>query len=734
MRFSSLLFVLLLCTCGSAQMVAQNAVKIDINLDLRHSVNGADSFARERFIVMHENLYSNDWDSDEQRASFLNDYDVYLGRDNGSLVWQYNQSFEDPARPGFPLLSNLAAKGLADRNRYANSSAARALEDRTRSMMIGGQMSIFPTSGPTNPNPCCGPAAGWTYANGSALGEYMATAVKEFYGEGGDSGQLRPTMVEVVNEPFYQAGDWGTTPLEIARWHNDVAEQFEQIVPEVLVGGYTAAFPELERNGFDQWQDNWKMFIDEAGENMDFYSVHLYDYGVPSNPEQVVRRSGSNIEAVLDMIEQYSVMTSGAIKPWNISEYGYWSPGINGTPYTKERDWHNLRSFSTMMMQMMERPDVMLKTVPFVLNKATWWTHPSGNKYPYRLMRQQSELAGETGSRWVYTELLQFFELWKDVRGKRIDTWSPDPDLQIDAYVNGKKAYVILNSLEFSDQEIDLNVLNPQNAAITDIKIKHLYRRPDRVPVLEETTPTTLSSFTLGQEATAVIEYNFAEDLLLDQSNEEMKVYATDMLRPISANQPITFQVEGLETGSTYGEATLRLGIGRDRPQNRRPTLRINGTSVTVPSDYRGYDQNNRDRFFGVLEIPVPYALLRENNEVVVTFPDAGGHVSSVALQTFAFSREVIRGSNVVGTEQPRLSEEQVQVYPNPVTDRLNVQLAAGLGSATITVRDLQGRVLMTKTGLRDQASIAMSSLPAGIYLIRVTVVEGVVDRKVVVR
>lgn len=733
MRYPTLLLALLLCTCCPARLSAQQAIKVDVNLDLRHSVNGTDSFARERFIVIHENLFSNDWDSDAQRNSFLTDYDVYLGRDNGSLVWQYNQSFEDPARPGHPLLSSLSSKGLADRMRYANSPAAREVEGRTGSMMVGGQMSIFPTSGPTNPNACCGPANGWTYANGSALGEYMATAVREFYGNGGETGQIRPTMVEVVNEPFYQAAEWNTTPLQIAQWHNDVAEQFNLILPEVMVGGYTAAFPELERNGFDQWRDNWKMFMDEAGDNMDFYSVHLYDYGVPANPEQVVRRSGSNIEAVLDMIEHYSMLTSGEVKPWNISEYGYWSPGINGTPYTKERDWHNLRSFSTMMMQLMERPDVMLKTVPFVLNKATWWTHPSGNNYPYRLMRQKNELAGESGTEWVYTELLQFFELWKDVRGKRIDTWSPDPDLQADAYVNGNKAYVILNSLEFSDQVIDLNVLNPQEAAITGIKIKHLYRQPNLLPVLEETTHTALSSFTLGQEATAVFEYTFAENLVLDESTEEEKTYATDMLRPIVANQPLTFRVEGVTAGAR-GEATLRLGIGRDRGKSRRPTLLVNGTPVNVPEDYRGYDQNNRDRFFGTLEIPVPYVLLQENNEVTVAFPDGGGHVSSVALQTFSFSREVVRGSNIVGTIQPQLTETQVRVYPNPVYREMTIALDPGLPEATISLVDSSGRIITRLSGQRGTLRLPVITLPSGVYLLRVRTSKGSTERKVVIR
>ena len=47
-----------------------------------------------------------------------------------------------------------------------------------------------------------------------------------------------------------------------------------------------------------------KMFIDRAGAYMDGFSVHLYD-GINVTGTDT-KRSGSNSEAVLDMVEAYS--------------------------------------------------------------------------------------------------------------------------------------------------------------------------------------------------------------------------------------------------------------------------------------------------------------------------------------------------------------------------------------------------------------------------------------------
>ena len=61
-----------------------------------------------------------------------------------------------------------------------------------------------------------------------------------------------------------------------------------------------------------------KMFIDRAGAYMDGFSVHLYD-GINVTGTDT-KRSGSNSEAVLDMVEAYSYIKFGHVKPLAISE------------------------------------------------------------------------------------------------------------------------------------------------------------------------------------------------------------------------------------------------------------------------------------------------------------------------------------------------------------------------------------------------------------------------------
>ena len=87
----------------------------------------------------------------------------------------------------------------------------------------------------------------------------------------------------------------------------------------------------------------------------------------------------------------------------------------------------------------------------------------------------------------------------------------------------------------------------------------------------------------------------------------------------------------------------LRIGLGRDHGKSLQPKVTINGTEITVPTDFRGYDQKTRDSFFGVIEIPFDYSLLQANNQVVVQFADAGGYVTSTSMQVFAQSTQIVR-------------------------------------------------------------------------------------------
>ena len=230
--------------------------------------------------------------------------------------------------------------------------------------------------------------------------------------------------------------------------------------------------------------------------------------------------------------------------------------------------------------------------------------------------------------------------MWQNVKGTRIDTKSEDLDILVDAYIDNNKVYLILNNLEFSAKSIDLNILDTYDIPITSIYKRHL-TLTDNAPVLdEETLDISTSNVTLGAESTMILEYTYDSNLTIDELNTEKKYYATTYLQPITANQSISFDINSIEK-NTNGEAILRLGLGRDHGSSLTPTVTVNGTEVTVPTDYRGYDQADKNRFFGVIEIPVAWNVLATNNNVSVSFPDSGGHVSSAIFQVFNYSEEV---------------------------------------------------------------------------------------------
>lgn len=70
---------------------------------------------------------------------------------------------------------------------------------------------------------------------------------------------------------------------------------------------------------------------------------------------------------------------------------------------------------------------------------------------------------------------------------------------------------------------------------------------------------------------------------------------------------------------------------------------------------------------------------------------------------------------------------DNVNVYPNPANDIVNVQCGTLKGTATITITDVAGRVLLTSQAtLADAASqVNVSGLNSGLYLINIATAEG---------
>lgn len=651
--------------------IAEPPVLIDVNVNMRHTVGGFDTFDRTKYITIHADAGEHDWFGNNAQSrnepnalpnlmqDFLGGKDVYLGRNTGGITWYLGEMDEDAARLGFVDETDATNTGNSVRSNYTNNMADRWVStrlhaDREINLVVGAQQHPFWPDGTTT-------RQGWSLSQtgtvaeplGTASGHWMGQYLSKFYRPAGSAqnGADKPPLVEVMNEPVYDLHDAAATPEPLDRifeYHNAVAAEIRATNNDVLIGGYTAAFPNFEEDNFDRWRNRHQRFLDLAGSNMDFVSIHLYDFASINDGGSIKERyrKGSNMEATMDMLDQYGTLLFGAHMPLVVSEYGGRAHTMERDPWSPERDWVMLKSLNSMLMSFLERPDSVLVTIPFVVLKAEWGrtTVP----YNWRLMRQRFEAAGETGNEWVYTDLVKFYELWSDVKGTRVDSWANDQDILVDAYVDGADLYVIVNNLEFDATTFNLDISGLGGANILSIDFRHLHAAND-VPQLDNTFPSELAeSISLGGESTMIIRLELDTVPSLDETSDESKHYAATMLQPISANTSMVFDIDGLST-TANGEAILRLGVGRDHGLSLSPSVTVNGTPVSIPADYRGYDQFHngagRERFFGVLEIPVPWTAIAANNQVDITFADDGGHVSSVALQVFHQSQAVVRGA-----------------------------------------------------------------------------------------
>lgn len=648
---------------ATTQAPAQPVV-VDINLNVRHEVGGISTFDRSKFITIHSNHTDGDWGdryganfTDDLLADFVLGNDVYFGRDTGYITGQLKSNIdEDPDKPGWARVSggnySMATEGLQARQSYDAKTSIHSYEDRLDGYIIGAQFRPFWPEGDAN---CGRTGYKWAISTtdtpeepfGSATGNYMGNFLNHYYGSDTQVGLPLPKWVEVVNEPDWPLFEWSgddaygtSSPAELWTFHNSVADQIHSLNSNVMVGGYCPAFPDLERDDFEEWKDEWAPFIDTCGTNMDFYTIHFYD--IDQSTKSIIRR-GSFTEAVFDMIEQYTQLQVGKQLPFVVSEFAGKDNVLSKQGWSALHDWKRIKSMSGYLMSFMDRPNLIGKAMPFIMVKCEWGRNDTtGIPYSARLMRQADEIYNPTNTtgEWVYTEHVKFYQLWSDVSGTRVDTISSDPDIQIDAYVDGTNAYVILNNMDTEAQTIDLNLFEDQNNAIQTVREKNMYWDGSSVALDDTTHAGAITQVQLGSEGTAVLEYSFASPVSLDKRSEEVKYYATTYFQPIAAGQTNIFHINDVTKG-TYGEAVLRLSTGRDTTLSKQPAVLFNGTPLEVPTDFLGHEGDDRDIFFGTLDIPVPYELLQASNTVAVTYTETGGSISSVTLRAFEFSSDI---------------------------------------------------------------------------------------------
>ena len=631
----------------AVHLAASAQTHVQLNLNVKHKLGDVTEFNRPKFINFHATINENYWDSANKIADLRDDlirkYDVYVGRETGMIKTVLRNVKEDPERPGFADPDDLARLCSQNKKRYVQNTKVHPYE-KYSNLILCNQFSPFYPDGTKT-------LKGWALSQkdtedepfGTASGEFYGRYIKEYFGEGGESGEPKPGFCEVINEPLWDIYDKPKAPkssiTKLFEFHSTIAAQVKKFNPDMKVGGYCTAFPDFELQNFGRWNARWKQFIDIAGKDMDFFTIHLYDF--PCKDGKQMYRKGSNMEATMDMIEQYSMIKLGEVKPLMISEYSAQTHDYNRKPWSPYRDWLRLKSTNSMLMQFMERTDNICYAMPFAMLKAEWGYNPkTGLAHTARMLRRENEPESFTGE-YVYSELIKFYQLWKDVKGTRVETNCDNPDIMCDAYVDGKNVYFIINNLDFKPVDLNLSV-NGTSKDAKSIEVRHLYLKggKDGVPMLDVYDAKSLDHFTLETEATCVICYNFDRKVKINETMEEVKYYATDYLKEIAAGKELVFNINNVKK-TEYGEAVIRLGLGRNHGLSLLPELLVNGKKVDIPDNFRGDVQKDRASFFGVIEVPVDYSILKGNNTISLKFPDNGGHVSTVTMQIFNFSNNI---------------------------------------------------------------------------------------------
>lgn len=670
-RVMSALFSLTLYTISIPSIAYDDAdAEVVIDLSTQRFLGDESELAREKYFNMHDSHMSSDYTQTE--VEFMQDI----------LNAHYGRAFYSP---------------LTAHRRLPFPSA-------TESMMVGAQnnlqikqRSLFPyyskrlvvTDHPRNAyRPGRDPAE---------VARWAADYFEYYFDE-----DTRPMFYEPINEPFVHARDFLQGPWDLnevnahkrqmATIFREIGREFDTRGLTTKVLGYSSAYPSMEIRDFSHWETNMKMFMDIAGDYIDAISTHLYD-GVNVVGEHTYR-SGSNADAILDLIETYSNVKWDYTKPHAITEYG----GIIRRPegeihYDPSYASQELPSYNHILFSLLERQDRLVTSIPFITGKSRWY-YQSNNLHPYGAAMWRPDpdkIIGNKVNGFLLTEKAKFFQLWKDVRGNRVDIRSEDPDLKVQAFVHGTQAFIALNNFENTDKTIWLSFLNHLKGFV-DVRIKRLHVQPRQAALFIDETVTEMPSLlSLAPSETVILHYTFAEALEQTETLRSKTYYTDEHLQPIQADQTLTFNFHQLALNShgnsgdlmtliddfefdqdyfdeqggpegfppvntppskdepdfkrlahayfyqqgyhrSEGYATLRMSIGRDHHQSKLPKVYVNKHRIDTPNDWAGYNQINRDDFFGALEMILPLKHLKPDTQVDIVFPDSGGRVSSVVL------------------------------------------------------------------------------------------------------
>jgi hypothetical protein len=453
----------------------------------------------------------------------------------------------------------------------------------------------------------------------------------------------RPAYYEPINEPHWS---FAAHP-HLADWHLATDAAFDANIPGTMVGGPCMSVSYMFRQNYRTW-NGFREFIDNTGAGLDFYSFHTYDYLQWRDGDFHGRiQSGLPLEGTLDLIQNHTVNRHGRTVPLVVSEHGGYVTGNSGLSADqineliaaehfpgegfewemKKRSIVNFNHVSSIVantLTFMDHPHTVLKSVPFILLQSFAWDP----KYYATLF---TPYGFEDTTRWVPTRNTDFYELFRDVRGRRVATRCSDPDLQVRAFAEGKLLFVVINNLWTTAQPIDLDLPAP-----AEFRVRRLGRNRDFTPYLVEDRVDSVPDLTVQGRETLVITAEYEDVIPEDRRVNETPHYGDRIIAEANGEEKVIFTVGGGD-GSNLEYADLRIGFRRPAATDHRIHVLFNGEAVDLPVEDCAARLETEDDFASMRTVRLAADLIRPVNTVTLSFPDGkGGTVGSVVLRTAA--------------------------------------------------------------------------------------------------
>ena len=618
-------------SCEGGPQKSYNEVELSLDATVQRSIGGVSELSRQKYFnVCDDGLNFYEHVPSKEAGDFLIDsLNISFGRMIGLVRHVSRNVKEDPDRPGYadPESVKVAAahyqKSDAIKEKIPNLDVIEHGHSFSWPLFMMKEGERKKTSLPVN---------------AEAAAEFMALAFKYSLDDWN-----RPKYIELINEYVFPEASEEEMD-HFCELHNALALAVHKEIPQTKVGGPCFWYGNFHENDFADWDYTMKRYMDIAHKETDFYSFHNYDF---FNGGKRNIATGTRTEAILDLVENYSLNANGEIKPFATSECG--ATGVDHWWYFSENKnliivegsdtivrvkeisypelaWQHMRALNGQVMTYMNRPDRILKVVPFTLVDISSWT-PLAHWTLYR--REGMKMEGALKP----THHMKFYEFWKDVKGERVYLESSNPDIQVQAFQDGDRVYACLNNLSESDAVFSLSTKFGKGVSVKALSRRSFYFNGEE-PVLEDLSIelADLGSVPIRGDEAVIFTFKLDKAPVQESRVEEAFYYGDRTVVPITSAVE-SFRVELPSVELEY--ARLRIGISRRNELSVIPVVKLNGHELEVELE-ASYDKQitktQNESAWGIRDIPVPVELLERENQVELTFPDEGGVISSVII------------------------------------------------------------------------------------------------------